>query len=326
MSLGISRKVATRSNVNIMVLNGFAQGQNGFAQGENGQNTGIWNDGNGNFFACGGQFPSNFFCPVGTECIALVSDYSATLCCPSQSDCSPISCDAQQWNVTSIPQSTVHSSATVSLAQCGEGCCPIGYSCQANRCLKESTRQQLVQTSQGSTLTTQTKTSQISRATKSPSSTVIRVAPGAHPSNTSTLHPSPKTASGAMTTTTWALVGVLGFMFVCLAAVLGWYFYRRRKAGYRNIDAGKSRESSTSYEKPELDSREKRLPLRSAEMDAIPSPKELLVPPRVLELNAVRSPRELPGHPERPRTLNSVCQELDAASLKHWMVGTDEWI
>ncbi|KAJ5327419.1 hypothetical protein MYU51_018041 [Penicillium brevicompactum] len=81
------------------------------------------------------KLPEDFCCPSDSTCISL-DDASSAICCPAGKDCdyiTPITCDIQLQNVTLHPESVIKSTRlSDSLAQCGELCCPFGYTCQGN--------------------------------------------------------------------------------------------------------------------------------------------------------------------------------------------------
>ncbi|KAJ5579683.1 uncharacterized protein N7459_005668 [Penicillium hispanicum] len=85
--------------------------------------------------SCGGSLPDYFCCSSSSTCISL-DDNSSAICCPSGSDCgyiSPIVCDVQEQNATLHPKSSVKTTKLDDqLPQCGDACCPFGYTCQGN--------------------------------------------------------------------------------------------------------------------------------------------------------------------------------------------------
>lgn len=87
---------------------------------------------------CGSGLPGNFCCPSSETCIVLASNTTA-LCCATAEDCeviSPITCNIQAQNVTAHPgQPLMTTNLTGTLATCGTGCCPFGYSCSGASCV-----------------------------------------------------------------------------------------------------------------------------------------------------------------------------------------------
>lgn len=81
-----------------------------------------------------------FTCPSSAKCIITAPDNSTVLCCPYGNDCStiaPITCDIQQQNATTFPNSSLYTTLLEStLTSCGsQTCCPNGYSCgSTNMC------------------------------------------------------------------------------------------------------------------------------------------------------------------------------------------------
>ena len=293
------------------------------------------------------RFPPDFLCPAHTSCVALSSDYSAALCCPAGVDCKlvhPITCDVHQLNATAYPYSEVHSNIIpASLDQCGTGCCPPGLTCQNNQCRKQALQVQRVQSAKHSTFSTQTRTSPNPGRTGLPASTANGGSNGganggannaAH--NTSSSHATnsatnsshaPPNTSGAMSTTTWALIAVLASIFAGLLAAFGaWCLYRRRRSQSRRTAGGNIGRPSTYNGKAGPNGILRTWPKRPVEMEAMRSPKELFVPRSLQELDHRKSPRELPAIAKRPRTINSIRQELDAAGYERWMIDKETWI
>lgn len=91
------------------------------------------------FSSCPG-FPSNFCCPTNQACVSLAGA-TTLLCCPSGSDCArikPISCDIQLQNATKNFEAVVKTTALTSeMLKCGDRCCPFGYSCNKDDCVKD---------------------------------------------------------------------------------------------------------------------------------------------------------------------------------------------
>jgi hypothetical protein len=88
---------------------------------------------------------SGFCCSPSATCLVLANN-TTLLCCPNGDDCStiaPINCNIQQQNVTSHPDAGLFTTdLTATLQSCGNGCCPLGYSCSNSACV--------VNTNQGS--------------------------------------------------------------------------------------------------------------------------------------------------------------------------------
>jgi hypothetical protein len=78
--------------------------------------------------------PSGFCCPPSSVCIPLASN-TTLLCCPGGGDCTTIgaiTCDISEQNNTLHPDSPMMTTALdVPLPNCGEGCCPFGYTCNS---------------------------------------------------------------------------------------------------------------------------------------------------------------------------------------------------
>ncbi|KAJ5095873.1 hypothetical protein NUU61_005229 [Penicillium alfredii] len=85
---------------------------------------------------CGSsKLPDSFCCPSSATCISL-DDASSAICCPTGANCdyiSPIVCDAQQQNATLHPKNPIKTTRLDDeLPECGDSCCPFGYTCQGN--------------------------------------------------------------------------------------------------------------------------------------------------------------------------------------------------
>ena len=82
------------------------------------------------------NLPSNFCCSPTDTCISLDSSSSA-LCCPPGANCTairPITCSIDQQNVTLHPGNVVMTTKLgSSLPECGDQCCPFGYTCDLNK-------------------------------------------------------------------------------------------------------------------------------------------------------------------------------------------------
>ena len=100
--------------------------------------------GNNDLQQCGSGFPSSFCCPKESKCMSLSSgSVQSVICCPPGSDCAfiqTITCDVNQLNATLHPDNQMHLSETngIDLPKCGNGCCPLGYTCNGGMCSKES--------------------------------------------------------------------------------------------------------------------------------------------------------------------------------------------
>lgn len=81
---------------------------------------------------CPSSLPDNFCCPSGDKCIALAGGTTA-LCCPAGASCArikPLLCSLSLQDPEVDPEARVLTTALGGrLEECGEGCCPFGYSC-----------------------------------------------------------------------------------------------------------------------------------------------------------------------------------------------------
>ncbi|WPH03652.1 Hypothetical protein R9X50_00653500 [Acrodontium crateriforme] len=92
---------------------------------------------------CGASFPSDFCCPTTSTCLKLNTNSSVTavICCPPGKDCAairPLSCDQNMQNATLSPGSQLHSNPLQNLATCGDNCCPPGYACDNDNCIRQA--------------------------------------------------------------------------------------------------------------------------------------------------------------------------------------------
>src|SRR3954452_15794389 len=117
------------------------------------------------------NLPSNFCCPPTDTCISLDSSSSA-LCCPPGANCTairPIACSINQQNVMLHPGNSVMTTKLdSSLPQCGDHCCPFGYTCDLNevQCILIINKSSLNPSFSGSASTaTATSTTQTSSST-----------------------------------------------------------------------------------------------------------------------------------------------------------------
>ncbi|KAH9860798.1 hypothetical protein J1614_012131 [Plenodomus biglobosus] len=69
----------------------------------------------------------------------------SVICCPTGQDCAfiqTITCDVNQLDATLHPDNQMHLSDTtgINLPKCGDNkCCPLGYTCNGNMCIKDTT-------------------------------------------------------------------------------------------------------------------------------------------------------------------------------------------
>ncbi|KAF2454824.1 hypothetical protein BDY21DRAFT_373714 [Lineolata rhizophorae] len=98
--------------------------------------------GNDDFAQCEGDLPADFCCPADSSCLRLNAPDGilSVLCCPDGQDCDiirPITCDPVQQNATLHPTNQVHSDDTdIELQTCGDRCCPLGYNCDGDLCIR----------------------------------------------------------------------------------------------------------------------------------------------------------------------------------------------
>ncbi|OAG42216.1 hypothetical protein AYO21_03670 [Fonsecaea monophora] len=95
-------------------------------------NSGLFRRDDGSCSAVDSKLPNDFKCPAGNNCVSLDNSSSA-LCCPESSSCNNIqiiSCDVSSQNATANPTAGIFTTRLGDkLPQCGDKCCPFGYSC-----------------------------------------------------------------------------------------------------------------------------------------------------------------------------------------------------
>ena len=287
---------------------------------------------------CGAGFPSNFYCPAFASCNSLASDDAIAICCPRNQDCStlkPIDCDAGSSNATDTPWKDLLSSTPVNLSSCGKACCPPTYTCRDDQCVLHTSvrideaagRGPRTTGATASTLTT-TRRTRASPASTQTSKTALRA--GFSKSSSAAIDPTATRGAHAggfigassenpgLSPTTIALIGVLAaLVFLTLLSLVSWSIYKRRK---QRENAAITEEKVQGSKIQEARLRDIELLCKKAELDGIP--RVLLVPPR--ELDTTGEPKELAAiRPKRPRTLNSVRQELEVDTPT---VATTLWI
>ena len=288
---------------------------------------------------CGAPFPSDFSCPAFMACKSLSPDHSAALCCPRGQDCSslnPIACDNGSRNATSGAWTDFLSSTPMSLKSCGTACCPPTYACQDNHCVLDSSLK-IAAVAGSNAQTTNARPSTSSAATRpswthpvstretkttvrshfSTNTPAVNDPSGAHQAHAGASRDSPSSGNG-LSTTTKALIGVLtALVLLVVFSLLCWGVYKRKKRNsYDSLPEAKLRDSEIR----EARLRDIELLCKKAELDGIP--RVLLVPPR--EMDTASEPKEIAtARPKRPRTLNSVRQELEVDSPT---VATTLWI
>ncbi|KAI1504405.1 hypothetical protein F5X99DRAFT_38775 [Biscogniauxia marginata] len=85
--------------------------------------------------------PDNFCCRTGATCLVLAGE-TTVLCCPEGNKCdtiSPITCNISLQDPVANPQAEIKTSVLdVKLETCSTGCCPFGYHCNDNDCVKDA--------------------------------------------------------------------------------------------------------------------------------------------------------------------------------------------
>ncbi|KAK3341449.1 hypothetical protein B0T25DRAFT_342496 [Lasiosphaeria hispida] len=158
-----------------------------------------------NFSRCNvANFPSSFCCPTSQTCIALAGN-TTLLCCPAGFNCAkiqPISCDISQQDAEKHPDSTVKTTALQgSLEKCGKLCCPFGYSCSGDECVKDKNQSAAPSGAPSSTASPSTSTSTSTSTRPASTSAATRVSSAAPTISTSSAAAATSTPSSTETET-----------------------------------------------------------------------------------------------------------------------------
>ena len=89
---------------------------------------------------CGLSYPPSFCCDQSTTCLPINgTSTTSVICCPAGQDCSTIAtltCNITLQDASLFPRTPVHTlNLTETLPQCGDECCPFGYSCHNGACV-----------------------------------------------------------------------------------------------------------------------------------------------------------------------------------------------
>ncbi|KAH7328809.1 hypothetical protein B0I35DRAFT_27463 [Stachybotrys elegans] len=198
-----------------------------------------------NLSSCPRELPDDFCCPSGNECIPLAGNTSA-LCCPEGSDCNqiqPIICDIELQNVENNLSAPIKTTVfDVELERCGGGnrCCPFGYSCDGNRCIRNEDQSEAPE---GPSRPTSTSAG--------PSATATGTGTQSPPTATTSSDPIsvvPSDEEGSSGINTGAVIGgvVGGCITLFLIAGIAFYCVRRQKRqdSHRN-EKGSARSSNS---------------------------------------------------------------------------------
>ncbi|KAI9171242.1 hypothetical protein HJFPF1_00723 [Paramyrothecium foliicola] len=186
--------------------------------------------------SCSQGLPDNFCCPQGSRCLSLAGATSA-LCCPEGKDCKkikPIICDASAQDVTKSLGAPIKTTVfDVELRRCGSGdsCCPFGYSCAGEECVRDedqskSPRDEEKPSATSSIAPSATKTDAPTSTSAQPADVTSAPADAAVPSN----------GSGPTEATTAAIIGgvVGGCVFLLIVAAI--IFIRVRRSNKQHAD------------------------------------------------------------------------------------------
>ncbi len=282
------------------------------------------------FDTCGGQFAASLVCPRGMFCLPLTSDYSATLCCPFGQDCgsiATISCDIQLWNTTTTPESQVHSSRPVTLASCGDECCPMSYTCNKGQCQRGSLEGAAAESNgQRQSPTAAGETTQQADATSTRTTRPTATSP---PTVTAIPRTQTHSSEGGLNMTTKALISVLAALLLIIVIAVFWRCIRRRqckRVGDQLLEHPECR-SYYAPSKAELDGLDGKPWTTIVELNGRRTPGELSAPGSIYHGRyGPRYPKELPAaYFQKAVSINSERRELDAWSLHGWRSQKDEW-
>ncbi|KAI9845491.1 MAG: hypothetical protein M1837_004830 [Sclerophora amabilis] len=150
------------------------------------------------------DLPPDFCCAKGTKCIPF-NNANSIICCPTDG-CdfiAPISCDISQQDAKAHPQAAIKTSRLkTTLSECGDGCCPEGYTCEAGQCsiLESDDNTSLSSSSASPESTSSPKSSTSSMPSSSPTST-ISSDPSATSNASDLISKTPHTSSSTQPTT-----------------------------------------------------------------------------------------------------------------------------
>ncbi|KAH9883581.1 hypothetical protein F4778DRAFT_788450 [Xylariomycetidae sp. FL2044] len=189
------------------------------------------------------ELPTNFCCRSGQYCIVTAAG-STVLCCPLGDTCriiEPLPCNGTLFDANLFPENEVHTTATtVPMEECGDRCCPFGYSCADGECNFLKDQSQLP----GALPPPPPSSSSSSARPSAPTSSSINFAP----SSVSALNPAVSDSSGpstiavseptqtpgapapALSNGIIAGITVGGFLGVVLLGAIAYLAYRLRRA------------------------------------------------------------------------------------------------
>ncbi|KAI1173846.1 hypothetical protein F4777DRAFT_580495 [Nemania sp. FL0916] len=187
--------------------------------------------------------PDNFCCPATSTCNVLAGN-TTILCCPKGGNCSiiqPISCDISLQDPKAHPDAAAKTTVlNQKLPTCATGCCPFGYSCDADTggCVidKDQSKKPGSSSSTSSTSSassTPIKTSPPTQPTTSTASTTSTGTASAAPAESTSTESSapPPSSTASKTLNTAAIVGgVVGALLgISLIAAGVWVLRHKRK-------------------------------------------------------------------------------------------------
>lgn len=179
--------------------------------------------------------PSTFCCPSDTVCTQF-NNAASVVCCPSGQDCktiAPIICDITQQNAALHPLNQLHSTDLKgTLQECGNACCPNGFTCQNSQCIMKGdvTSSSITKAPKPTTISTKASSTNQPKSSSSASST---------PSNTASQQSSvPTTITKARCDKFPAIAIIAGFLpglllGIILSVLVVLCLGRRRRAASR---------------------------------------------------------------------------------------------
>ncbi|KAI5920077.1 hypothetical protein F4810DRAFT_455415 [Camillea tinctor] len=195
--------------------------------------------------------PDNFCCKTGATCIVLAGA-STVLCCPEGNKCdtiSPITCNLSLQDPVANPQAEIKTTVLDGkLETCSTGCCPYGYHCNNNDCVKDSDQSQKPGTAGDATSSAAPSPSATSTdsasTTPDPESSTTSTAVGHGTSTTSAPAEQSPDPTAANNMNIAAIVGgVVGGLIALIVIIAGVVLLRNR----RKQKAKKRHSSSSSF-------------------------------------------------------------------------------
>ncbi|KAF4979092.1 hypothetical protein FZEAL_4652 [Fusarium zealandicum] len=184
--------------------------------------------------SCRTEWADNFCCSKDSSCKLLAGNTTA-LCCPEGRSCNtikPITCNIKAQDAKEAPQAPIKTVIfNLDLEECGEGCCPFGYSCEKDQCVINDDQSDVPEgaelpttssTTSPSATSTDTSSDQTVSASSAPSSSS---APGKAEDSRED-EPEPDNSGPATTSIIGGVVG--GCIILLILAVFVFLYFRRQ--------------------------------------------------------------------------------------------------